>query len=181
MRASIRTVCFSALLAVLTSVPLVAAKRKLPACNAQVLTRNGRNVRIRLDELTKQLNDRLNGAHSRFSDLQLTTQGKDVKVSGKKDGESISIQGPLKVTGNGELQLHANQIHKNGAGEKGIMSFFGKDLADYVHLKNTGAIGVSGNNLNIHTDKLLGLHARAIKVQVHSSSVAIRFASQPCQ
>jgi hypothetical protein len=181
MRISIRPLCFPALLMALACAPLLAANQNLPACNTQVLARHGRNVRIQLDALTRQLNDELNRAHSHFSDLQLSTQGNQVKVSGKKAGSSISIQGPLTVTSDGQLRLHAKQIHKNGVGEEGLMSLFGRDLADYVNLKKTKSMRVSGDNLKISTDKLLGLHAHATKVQVHAKSIAIRFASQPCQ
>lgn len=160
---------------------MAAANRNLPACDTQVLTRQGNNISIGLDALSKRLNGKLSKAHSHFSQLQLTSEGGNLKIAGKKDGTPMSISGPLQVTGNGRLQVHANQIHDGGAGVKGIMGIFGKNLSDYVNLKKTGSMSVQGNNLRINPDKLLDLHGRATEVKLKKSSIEMRFASQPCQ
>lgn len=181
MRASIYAVCFGVMLIVSASATMAAARRSLPTCDAQIMQRQGRNITIRLDALSKELNGRLTAAHSNFSDLRLTSDGSKLQVSGKKNGTPISISGPLTVTGKGLLQLHANHIHKNGSGVEGIMSLFGENLSDYVNLKKTQSMSVKGNNLRINPDKLLGLRGRATKVKLQPSSVELRFAAQPCQ
>lgn len=172
---------FAVLPLVLVLATMAAGGEHLPECDTGLLTRQGRNITVRLDALSQRLNGKLKAAHADFSDLRLSSDGSNLQVSGKKDGTPMSIKGPLTVTRQGLLQLHANQIHRNGSAEKGIMSLFGKDLADYVNLKKTQSISVQGNNLRIHADKLLGLRGRPTKAKLTKSSVELRFASQPCR
>lgn len=156
--------------------------RGLPACDVQVLTRNGNQISINLQALTAKLNQRLRSAHASFQNLQLTPQGEnDLKISGQKDGNTIAISGPLQVTKGGKLQLHAKHISKNGSAEKGIMDLFGKDLSDYVNLQKTKSMSVQQDNLLVNTDKLLGLHGRLTGVQLQNETVELQFASQPCR
>ena len=41
----------------------------------------------------------------------------------------------MQTVSSGIVKLHADQIVQNGSSEKGLMNFFGKDLADYANLK----------------------------------------------
>jgi hypothetical protein len=120
--------------------------------------------------------------HSHFENLRITTtdQGK-LKISAEKDGTPISIQGPAKVTSDGLVAIHAEKITRNGSGVKTMMDIFGKDLADYVHVKNVKSVSVQGNDLRINPDSLLGVAGDPRSVRVLPSAVEIMFASPPCR
>jgi hypothetical protein len=64
---------------------------------------------------------------------------------------------------------------------KGIMEIFGKNLSDYIQLKQTGFMSVQGNYLRINPDRLLGLRGRVTSVKLQKANTEVRFASQPCQ
>ena len=161
-----------------TSRPAQAESRP---CNTSVLTRQGKHVKIRIAELNKLLNQRLTAIHSHFHDLQLTpAKNGELKVSGVKDGDAVSISGPLRVTDNGIVELHAKQIMKNGTEVDGIMSLFGKSLDDYVKLPRSKTLSVEGDNLRIDVHRLLGLSGRVEKVDLRGPTIDIDFATQPC-
>jgi hypothetical protein len=159
-----------------------AAAQELPPCNRQVMTRNGNQITIGLQQLGDIFNQDLKAAHSNFRDLQLSAQsaGK-LKVFGKNNGTPVEIGGPLQTAGNGALKLHADEIKQNGDGEKGLMSFTGKSLADYAHFQNTDILSARGNDLFIHPDPLLHLSGQVTGVSLSNSSVTLNFASQPCR
>lgn len=181
MRVHVRTTPLLTLLLVFASTASVAANRGLPRCDTRVVTRHGSNISIGLDALNQSLNRKLSAAHSDFSEVQLASEDGNLKVSGKKKGTPVSIIGPLQVTGNGLLRLHANKIQKNGDGVEGMMNLFGKNLSDYLSLKKTKSMRVQGDDLIIYPDKLLGLHGRATGVKVLKSRIDLQFASQPCR
>ena len=168
--------------ALLLALVTCSMARGLPVCDTQVLTRNRNRVSMKLQTLSAQLNQQLKTAHASFQNLQLTPEGDgDLKVSGRKNGDIISISGPLQVTKGGKLQLHAKEINKNGSGMKGIMDLFGKDLSDYVNLQKTKSVSIDADNLVVNADRLLGLQGRITAVQLKNESLEMQFASPPCR
>jgi len=147
-----------------------------------LITRNGNEITIGLEQLGNLFNKNLEAAHSNFSELRLTDPGGGkLKVSGMNNGKPVEIDGPLQVVSGGELKLHADQITQNGMPEKVLMDLTGKTLADYAHFKDTDILSARGNDLYIHPDPLLNLSADVIGVSLNNSSVALTFASQPCR
>ena len=125
-------------------------------------------------------NQKLNAAHSHFTDLQLVAEGKDtLKVSAKNDGQPVSISGPVQVTSSGGLRLHAKQITTNGTNLKGLMGFFGQKLDDHLDLQDSPSLAVHGNDLDINLERLLGLSGRITNIQLHGSRIEMQFASSP--
>ena len=154
----------------------------VPACNTRLLNRRGKQVNMGLSALARHFNQRLQSSHSQFHDLRLVAQGGNhLKITGEKNGQPVSISGPLTPTSSGGLQLHASQITRNGTPVKGMMDLFGKDLASSVNLQNTPSIYAKGNNLEINVDRLLGVAGHVTSVELHGSRIQMDFASQPCQ
>lgn len=161
---------------------LPAVAEQLPACNRQVLTRHGNSINVSMSGLTRKFNQQLEQAHSHFSNLQLSPEGNnELQVSGEKDGTPMSISGPLKVTSDGEVELQAKHIKKNGSGVKGVMDLFGQNLSDHLNLKSTRSLRVDGDNLVINQDTLLGVRGDVTDVQVHNSGIKLHFAAPPCR
>lgn len=157
-----------------------AVAEHLPACNAQGMMRHGNQIMIGFDQLSNIFNRNLKVNHSTFSDLHLSSEdGSKLKVSGKNNGTPVSIVGPLQLAEGGVVRLHADQILQNGSPEKGLMGFFGKDLADYF--KNTPSVSARGNDILIRPDLLLNLSGRVTGVSLNHSSVTLNFASPPCR
>lgn len=181
MRTSIGAIFFVILL-IFSILPQLSAGQDAPACNTRVMRHQGNEITIGLQQLSGVFNRQLKAAHSGFSDLHLSAPGGNkLKVSGINNGTPVSISGPLQIADNGALKLHANKIVKNGSPEKGLMSLMGKDLADYAHFQNTDSLSAQGNNIYIHPDPLLNVSGRVRRVSLNSSSVTLRFASQPCR
>ena len=135
-----------------------------------------------MSQLSRLFNQKLNAAHSHFTDLQLVSEGKDtLKISGKNNGKPVSISGPVQVTSSGGLRLHANRITNDGDNVKGLMGFFGQQLDDHLNVQNSPSLAVHGNDLDINLDKLLGLSGRLTNVQLQGSRIQMQFASQPCR
>lgn len=180
-----RTALFAFLFTIPFLLPQSAsgiAAQNLPACNMQVMTRQGNEITIELQQLSDLFNDQLRAAHSGFTDLRLSAEGGDkLRVSGKNNGTPVSISGRLQAAGNGSLKLHADQIVQNGTHEKGLMDLTGKNLADYAHFKNTEALSAQGNDIFIHPDPLLKLSGEVTGVSLNGSSVTLSFASPPCR
>jgi hypothetical protein len=159
-----------------------ARAQNLPSCNRQVMTLHGNEITIGLEQLSKIIDQNLKGAHSQFSELNLTAEGDNkLKVSGKNNGTPVEIIGPLEVESGGALKLHADKILQNGNPEKGLMALTGKSLADYAHFSYNEVVSAQGNNLFIHPDPLLNLSADATGVSLDGSSLTLTFASQPCR
>ncbi|MGA7522523.1 MAG: hypothetical protein WBW84_08565 [Acidobacteriaceae bacterium] len=147
-------ISFAILLILSLSTPRAAAQ-DLPACNAHLMTRHGNEITIGLQQLSDLFNQKLNGAHSHFSDLHLTVEsGRTLKVSLRKNGTPISISGPLRPVSSGAVKLHARHIQRNGHHEKGLMDLFGRNLADYAHFSKTQTLSANKNNLYIHPDPI---------------------------
>lgn len=162
-----------------SGVPAISAN--LPACNTHVLTRHGKEASIKLSRLSKVFNRKLRAAHSHFSDLNLSIQGKNtLHVSGKDKGQPMSITGPLRAHSGG-LRLHARQVTRNGVPVEELVGLFGQELSDYVNAQRSPSLSIDGNNLDIHIDKLLDLSGRVTSVKLQGSTLKMRFASQPCQ
>lgn len=154
----------------------------LPSCRTNVFSRRGDQIEIGLNSLEHIINQRVESSHSHFTDLQLSVEGEDaLKISGRKDSTSMSISGPVKVSSDGRIVVHAAHITKNGSGVKSMMDLFGKDLADYVDLKGTKAISVKDDDLRIDPGKLLHVAGRVKDVRLTGSAVEMVFASQPCR
>jgi hypothetical protein len=172
-------------LAISFMLPIVtgkAAAQNLPPCNRQVITRNGNEITIGLEQLGNLFNTDLKTAHSNFSELRLTDAGSGkLKVSGMNNGKPVEISGPLQVVSGGELKLHADEITQNGIPEKGLMDLTGKTLADYAHFKDTDILSAKGNDLYIHPDPLLNISGDVTNLSLDNSSVTLRFASPPCR
>ena len=158
------------------------AAQHLPACNPQLITRHGNQITIGFHQLSDAFNRKLRAAHSSFRGLRLAvTSAHTLKVSGKKNGNTISVSGPLQAVGNGSLKLHANHIVRNGDHDKGLMDLFGKTLADYAHFSKTQSLSADNDNLYIHPDPLLDVSGPVTSVSLNQSSVTLTFASQPCR
>lgn len=161
-------------------VPALAAQN-LPACNTQLMTRNGNQITVGLQQLNDLFNRKLRAAHSKFTDLQLADQGGNrLKISGKNNGTPMSISGPLQAA-NGAVKLHADHIVRNGSHEKGLMDLFGKDLADYANFKKTSSLSAKGNDLYLHPDPLLKVSGAVTAVSLDKAGITLKFASQPCR
>jgi hypothetical protein len=159
-----------------------AAAGTIPACNTRVLSRRGKQINMSLSTLARHFNQRLQSAHSNFRNLRLLGQGGNhLKITGEKDGQPVSISGPLTPTSSGGLQLHASQITRNGTSMKGLMGLVGKNLANSVNLQNTPSVYAKGNNLEINVDRLLGVAGHVTSVRLRGSQIEMEFASQPCR
>ena len=180
-----RFMAYAISLAISLMLPIVAGKaaaQNLPSCNRQVMTRNGNEITIGLEQLGNLFDTDLKAAHSNFSELHLTdARGGKLKVSGINNGKPVQISGPLQVVSGGELKLHADEITQNGMPEKGLMDLTGKTLADYAHFKDTDVLSAKGNDLYIHPDPLLNISGDVTNLSLNNSSVTLRFASQPCR
>lgn len=160
--------------------PRVGAQT-LPACDTQIMTRNGNQITIGLQQLSALFNQKLSAAHSKFTDLRLTSQGGNkLKVSGKNNGTPISISGPLQAA-QGAVKLHADHIVQNGSHEKGVMDLFGKNLADFANFKKAPSLSAKGNDLYLHPDPLLNVSGDVTGVSLNAAGVTLKFASQPCR
>lgn len=181
MQLNIRT-AVTTLIFLLSFSGIAVFAANLPACNSQILTRHGREVSMNLSQLSNTFNQKLKASHSHFTDLHLSAQRENtLQVSGKDKGQPMSITGPLRTNSSGGLQLHADQITRNGAPVGDIMGFLGETLSDYVTAKDSPSLSVQGSNLDIHVDKLLNLSGRVKNVRLRGSTLKMRFASQPCQ
>lgn len=154
----------------------------LPACNSRFFTHQGNRIQMSLSSLAQRFNQRLRAAHANFQNLRLITKGPNqLEVSGEKNGQPASVIGRLTPTRSGGLQLHADQIMRNGKPVKGAMDLFGKDLAGSVNLRNTPSLSASGNNLEIDVDSLLGVAGHVTNVHLQTSQIEMKFASPPCR
>ena len=154
----------------------------LPSCRTNLFSRHGDRIDITLNSLEHIINQRVESSHSHFTDLQLSAEGNDaLKISGRKDDTPMSISGPVKVSSDGRVVVHAAHITKNGTGVKSMMDLFGKDLADYVDLKGTKAISVKDDDLRIDPRRLLHVAGQVKSVRLTGSGVEMVFASQPCR
>ncbi len=159
-------------------LPLSA--ENLPTCNRHAFTRRGNSINITTQSLSRVINQRLTAAHSDFKDVQVVPSNGGLKISGQKNGKSVSIEGPVEVTTDGVVKIHAQHIEKNGNGEKGVMSLFGKTLSDYLKPK-ARSVEVHGNDLLIHPDALLGVAADLRQLRIHGSTIELLFAEPPCR
>lgn len=172
----------TAILLMLSFSTLKVRAQNVPACNRQVINRDGNEITIGLEQLSNVFNKELRAAHSSFSELHVSAQGGDkLEVSGKNNGKPVEISGPLQVVSGGALKLHADEVMQNGTPEKGLMDLTGKDLADYAHFNNTQSLSARGNDIYIHPDPLLNVSGQVTGVSLSDSSVTISFASQPCR
>ena len=154
----------------------------MPACSSRLYSRHGTQLEMSLAKLSEHFNQRLQAAHSNLQNLRLEAEGTDkLTISGEKNGQPVSISGPLMPTPSGGLQLHATAITRNGTPEKGVMDLFGKNLSDFVKTNDTPSLSATGNNLEINVDRLLGVAGHVTGVQLHGSQIEMQFASQPCQ
>lgn len=159
-----------------------AAGQDLPACNTELMARHGNEITMGLQQLSDMAGKKLRAAGSNFSDLKLAAgHGNRLTISGKKNGNAISISGPLHPMSSGAVKLHADHIVKNGDHDKGLMDFFGKDLADYAHFNKTQILSAQGNNLLIHPDPLLNVSGDVTGVWLRDSKITLKFRSQPCR
>jgi hypothetical protein len=159
-------------------LPLSA--KNLPACNRHAFTRRGNRINITTASLSRLVNQRLTAVHSEFKDVQITPWKDGLRISGHKGGNTVSIDGPVAVTSDGVVKIHADHIKKNGNGEKDIMGLFGKTLSDYVNPK-ARSVDVQGNDLLIHPDALLGVGADLRQLRIHGSMIELLFAERPCR
>jgi len=159
-----------------------AIAQNLPRCNSQLLTRQGNHISMSAHALSNVLNRRLAAAGSEYHNLLLVPQANNrLRVAAIKNGDTVSIVGPVQTTDHGEVQIHAEKILKNGAPMKGFMDLFGQDLGDRMHPKDPSILNVQGNDLIIHPDPLLGLRGQATGVQLVGSRIEMQFASPPCR
>jgi hypothetical protein len=159
-----------------------AAAGSVAVCNPNLLSRQGNEITLRLSALAQHFNQRLQAAHSKFNNLRLTPKGPNtLEIAGEKNGQPVSISGPLAPNSYGGLQLHATQITRNGNSVKGMMDLFGKDLASSVNLHNLPSLYAKGNNLEINVDRLLGVAGHVTGVRLHGSQIRMEFSSQPCR
>lgn len=155
---------------------------ELPACSTQLFTRVGNRIQVPLSDLSKTLNQRLSAAGSAFKNVELQTTGSnDIRVSGEKNGSTISIRGPVSATSDGMIKVHAAHIKKNSSGVKSMMDLFGKELDDYVHVKNTAVVRVKGDNLLVRPDSLLHVRGHMTGVALHGQTLQLTFSSPPCR
>lgn len=175
-------IVFIAAIALIFLQPSLCFSAELPACSAQLFTRVGDRIQVPLSDLSKTLNHRLSAAGSAFKNLELQTTGSnDIGVSGEKNGSTISIRGPVTATSDGMIKVHAAHIEKNGSGVKSMMDLFGKELDDYVHMKNTAVVRVQGDNLLVRPDNLLHVRGHLTGVAVRGQTLQLTFASPPCR
>ncbi|MDT8069801.1 MAG: hypothetical protein ROO76_16690 [Terriglobia bacterium] len=160
-------------------LPLSA--ENLPTCNRHAFTRRGNRISITTQSLSRLINQRLTAVHSDFKNV-VVTPSKDggLNITGQKDGKSVSIDGPVDVTSDGVVRIHAKHIKKNGNGEKNMMSLFGKTLSDYLKPK-ARSVDVQGNDLLIHPDDLLGVGADLRQLRIDGSTIELLFAEPPCR
>lgn len=160
---------------------LPMSAENLPACNRGAFTRRGNRIDITAKSLSGIVNQRLTASHSHFKNVQvIPTNNNELRISGEKEGNSFSIQGPAEVTSDGKVQIHATKIKKNGNGVKDMMGLFGKSLSDYVK-PNANSIEVHGNDLLIDPDQLLGVRADLRQLRIEGSMIELIFAVPPCR
>jgi hypothetical protein len=85
-----------------------------------------------------------------LKNIQITAKNGTIKQTGtmhKGVDLPFEIEGPLDVTAEGEIRLHASKIHSAHLPFKGLLHLFGEDLSKLVNLKQDRGVRLEGDNI----------------------------------
>jgi len=113
--------------------------------------------------------------------IQLTAKNGTIKQTGtmhKGVDLPFEIEGPLDVTPEGEIRLHAHKIHSAHLPFKSLLHLFGEDLSKLINLKQDRGVRLEGDNILINPGRILPpprIEGKLITVRVEADRIVQTF------
>jgi hypothetical protein len=136
----------------------------------------------------KTLTDLLNRRVFAYSgaplkNITITLQGGRIKQTGtirKGVDMPFEIEGTLDATPAGEIRLHVDKIAAAHLPVKGLLHFFGEDLAKLITLKQDRGVAVEGDNILLHPDRMLPpprIEGKVTAVRIEGDRIVLTYGS----
>ena len=92
----------------------------------------------------------------------------------------FEIEGTLDATATGEIRLHVDKITAAHLPVKGLLHFFGEDLAKLIRLKQDRGLTVEGDSILLHPDRMLPpprIEGKVAAVRIEGDRIVLTFRS----
>lgn len=116
-----------------------------------------------------------------LKNIRLTVKDGMIKQTGtmhKRVDVPFEIEGPLDVTPDGEIRLHAKKIHSAHLPFKGLLHLFGEDLSKLINLKRDRGVRLEGDDILLSPGRLLPpphIEGKLIAVRIEGDRIVQTF------
>lgn len=92
----------------------------------------------------------------------------------------FEIEGTLDTTPAGEIRMHVNKIVSAHLPVKGLLHFFGEDVAKMITIKQDRGVTVEGDNILLHPNRMLPpprIEGKVTAVRIEGDRIVLTFRS----
>ena len=147
---------------------------------SEVVTIDSGRVVLTDTSLTRLMNQKI-GQDGKVHDLKVTSEKGQLKITGKAKktiAVPFTLEGPLKPTADGQVELQANEV--KAVDIPGLAQLLGFNVQKAVGTNAAKGVHAQKNTIIFNPDKLWGLpiHGKVTGVDVQQNRVVLTFGNQ---
>jgi hypothetical protein len=158
---------------------IVPLTQELPECFRNLTLVESGSITLSSESITRLFNSKA-GANPKMKDMKIVTEGQRLNITGKVHklvDINFQIEGPLQPMQHGDVRMNVENIHADGMPLKGLMNFFGSDLAGLMGSGSTPGVTAQNNSLIFHTEQLMHFRGEISAVHILKDGLTLEFGS----